>query len=113
MVWSISDALVAQPDAYTLTEEYRIYIESLLTMFRNDSGTTPVDLSPEQGYLYRFDLTSFLLDNNVPMEDHELVMRINGKTSVHDIDETLTRLLIPDQNLVAQLKQIFRTKLAS
>jgi len=111
MAWKISDSMIAQPDDYTLTDEYRTFIESLLTKFRTDSGTTTLEISPETGYLYRFDLTSFLLDNGVPLEDHELIMRINGLVSVHDIDEKLVRLLIPDQALVAQLKQIFRTKL--
>lgn len=113
MTWRIKDLMIQQPDLHTFSDEYRVYIESLLTTLRNSPNTVRIDIPPESGYLYRFDITSFLLDNNVPLEDHELVMRMNGITSIHQIDEDLDHLLLPDQSQVAQYKQIFRSKLSA
>lgn len=111
MAAAIRTKFVEQPDEYTLSDDYKAYIESLVPMLRAREDTVRLDLDPEKGYLYRFDLTSFLLDNHVALEDHLLIMRVNGLTSAHEIDEYTTSLLIPDQSLIAQLKQIYRTRL--
>lgn len=107
----ISKWIVASPSSFTLTQDYKTYMESLLNYFRASDSTRQVPVPPEVGYLYRFDLTQFLLANNVPLEDHYLVMRVNGFTSIHQIDETIHQILVPDMALVARFKQIYRTSL--
>lgn len=109
----ISKWIVSSPSDFTLTQDYRTYVESLLLYFRNSDTTRAVLVTPETGYLYRFDLTQFLLANSVPLEDHYLVMRVNGFTSIHDIDETTNQILVPDASLIARFKQIYRTSLTA
>lgn len=109
---AIDTYLIIPPDDYTLSEEYKSFIESLIPTLVNSVNTTVVNVSPETGYLYRGDLTSFLLDHpqNVPIEDHRVIMRMNGMYSSQEFDETCSTLLIPDQFLIGQLKQLFRSK---
>lgn len=107
----ISKWIVASPSSFTLTQDYKTYIDSLIIYFRESETTRQVIVSPETGYLYRFDLTQFLLANGVPLEDHYLVMRVNGFSSIHQIDETINHILVPDMALVARFKQIYRTSL--
>ncbi|MNE57549.1 hypothetical protein D3C80_1525200 [compost metagenome] len=107
----VSKWIVSSPSSFTLTQDYKTYVDSLIMYFRNSETTRQVLVPPETGYLYRFDLTQFLLANNVPLEDHYLVMRVNGFTSVHQIDETINNILVPDQALIARFKQIYRTSL--
>lgn len=101
------------PDEYTTTEDYMTFCESLVTFYRTHPTTTPIIIAPEDGYLYQFDLAAFLLDNGVQLEDHELIMRVNGLTSNTQIDENLGTLLIPNKDLVARMKMVFRTRLTA
>lgn len=103
--------MATPPDSITLTESYWTFIESMLNVIKNDPATQTVYISPEVGYLFRFNMTGFLLENSVPLEDHRLVLRVNGLSSVHDIDEFTTSLRIPDASTIARFKQIYRTSL--
>lgn len=111
MATKLASLMIQSPDAITLTDEYSTYIESLADMLRKDPSTREIYIEPQTGYLFRFDLTGFLLQNNVPLEDHRLVMRINGISSAQAMDEYRESLLVPDASRVASLKQIYRTSL--
>ena len=110
---ALDNLRIKSPDAYTLTDDYNAYIESLITHLRNHSLTTAVSISPEQGYLYQFDMTGFLLRNNFDIEDHRLIMRMNNLYSVHQMDENIGTLLVPNQQYVASLKMVYRTRLTN
>lgn len=101
------------PDEYTTTEEYKTFIESMVTFYRTHPTTETIIIAPEDGYLYQFDMAAFLLDNKVQLEDHELIMRVNGLTSNTQIDENLGILLIPNKDLVARMKMVYRTRLTA
>jgi len=103
--------MIQSPDLITMTDEYNTFIKSLVVPLKNSASTQLVEIAPETGYLYRFNLTGFLLANNVPLEDHRLVMLINGITDIHDMDENRNKLLIPDPSEVARYKQVYRTSL--
>lgn len=111
MATKLDTLQVGTPDEYTLSEGYNTFLQSMIGYMRNDPNTRVITIDPEIGYLYKFDLTAFLLSQSVDVEDHRLIMMVNGITSRHQIDETMTSLLIPNQALVARLKQIYRTSL--
>lgn len=99
------------PDGYTLEPKYRTFINSMAQYLRASTGVRIVDIPAEEGYLYRFDLTQFLLKNKVALEDHYVIQVVNGIESVHALDENLRTLVIPPQSAIASLKQIYRTSL--
>lgn len=105
--------MAAAPDDYTLTDDYKAFVESIAETLRNSPSTRQIVVTPEAGYLYRFDLTGLLLLQKVPLEDHLLIRRVNRMTSIHDIDEELSVIYVPDASQVARLKQIYRTRLAA
>jgi len=111
MATKLDSLQVATPDEYTLSEGYNTFLQSMVGYIRNDPNTRAITIDPEVGYLYKFDLTAFLLSQSVELEDHRLIMMVNGISSRHQIDETMTSLLIPNQALVARLKQIYRTSM--
>lgn len=111
MTSSLNSLMPSAPALYTLTDEYKAYIESIVPILKTTGTIKNIVIPPESGYLYRFDLTSFLLDNSVPLEDHYLVMRMNELTSIHQIDENLNALIVPDQQLLNRLKQVYRTRI--
>lgn len=107
----INSLMITQPVDYSLTEDYKVFIDSLVELFKTTGEYRYVTVNPEESYVHRFDLTQFLIKNSIPIEDHYLIMRMNGITSVHEIDENRTSFIIPDQLLLSRMKQIYRTKL--
>lgn len=108
---SLDVMMVASPAAYTLTDEYKAFIESIVPTLRAHESTESITITPETGHLFRFDMTSFLLDQNVSLEDHLVVLRLNDLNGPQDLDENTTKLLKPDQQFLSQLKQVYRTRL--
>lgn len=108
---SLDAVMIAAPAAYTLTDEYKAFVESIVPTLREHESTTPLTIAAETGHLFRFDMTSFLLDQNVPLEDHLVVLRVNDLNGPQDLDETTTKLLLPDQQFLSQLKQVYRTRI--
>ncbi len=110
MASSLDNAMVKSPAAYTLTDDYKAFVESIIPAMK-EQGSTPLAITPETGHLFRFDMTSFLLDQSVSLEDHLVVLRLNDLNGPQDLDEYTTQLLIPDQTFLNQLKQVYRTRL--
>jgi hypothetical protein len=108
---SIDVMMVNSPADYTTTDEYKAFIESIIPTLRADSSTTSLTVPTETGYLYRYDLTGFLLEQKVPLEDHLVIIRLNDLNGPQDLDEHTTRLMVPDQAFLNQLKQVYRTRL--
>lgn len=109
---TLTNFMIPSADLFTLTEDYRIYIESLTGWLRENSTSNIISIQPEVGYLHRADLTTLLLENNVAIEDHYLILRVNGLTSPDEFDETVTSLIIPDQALISRMKSAYRTRLS-
>lgn len=110
---ALDNLRITSPDDYTTTREYNTFIESLVTFYRNHPATRAIAIAPEEGYLFQFDLAGFLLDQGVELEDHQLIMRVNEINSIHEIDENIGTLLIPDKDLVARMKMVYRTRLTA
>jgi hypothetical protein len=108
---SLNSRMTESPDEYTLTEDYRAFIESVRTYIKTAPSTRTLIIASDVGYVYRGNLTAFLLDQGVPLEDHYVLLRVNDLSDMTAFDEKTTTLLAPDQMLVASLKQAYRTRL--
>jgi hypothetical protein len=111
MASSLDNAMIAKPADYTLTDEYKAFVESIIPSLRESPTTNTLTIPTETGYLFRYDLTSFLLDQKVAIEDHLVIIRLNDLNGPQDFDENTTRLLVPDQQFLSQLKQVYRTRI--
>lgn len=111
MASSLDNAMISAPAEYTLTDEYKAFIESIIPTLRTSPSTDVLTVPVETGYLFRFDLTSFLLDQKVAIEDHLVIIRLNDLNGPQDFDEHTSKLMIPDQQFLGQLKQVYRTRI--
>lgn len=111
MASSLDNAMITPPSEYTLTDEYKAFVESIIPSLRVDPSTSTLTVPNETGYLFRYDLTSFLLDQKVAIEDHLIIIRLNDLNGPQDFDEHTSRLLIPDQQFLGNLKQVYRTRI--
>jgi hypothetical protein len=111
MASTLDNAMITVPSEYTLSDEYKAFVESIIPTLRNEPSTNLLTVPVETGYLFRYDLTSFLLDQKVAIEDHLVIIRLNDLNGPQDFDEHTTKLLIPDQQFLGQLKQVYRTRI--
>lgn len=108
---SLNSFMIPQPETYLFTEDYRTFIESMLYFFRTSPNAGVLSLSPEEKHVYKFDLTGFLLDNNIPISDHYLIMRINELENLHDLDVVVDGLILPDMDLLRTVNSIYKSKM--
>lgn len=108
---SLDNYMITSPSNFTLSDDYKYFIESMVDSIKTNGNYTTLAITPDTGYLYQGDMTAFLIDQGVPIEDHFVVVRLNDLDSVYDIDENLSTLMIPDATNLARLKQVFQTTL--
>lgn len=112
MTSSLSTAAVTAPAEYTLSKDYRVFIETMIPALLADADVRQITVPAEIGYLYRGNLTAYLLDNQIPLEDHYVIQRMNNITHPLEFNETVDYLIVPGISLLGRLKQIYRTKLS-
>lgn len=108
---SIDNAMIASPDEYTLTDEYKAYVESIIPLLNSHPSSERITVTPETGWLYRGNLTAFLLDQKVALEDHLVIYRMNDLNGPQDFDENSTVLVVPDRQYLSKLKSVYKTRL--
>lgn len=91
-----------QPKYYE--DAFRNILEAHLSYLRGHSTTTYVSVDPGNAYKYEYNLYLLLESLNYPEHLHWLIMRLSGLTSPYDMRENFTTLVVPDQNIVEQLK---------
>ena len=105
----LDSLMVDAGQTYTYTRDYQLYMESHMRFLRNHESTTAVGVDKEQVYKHLYDFTGFLRTVGIPPEDHWLILRMNGFTSLDQLDDQVESLLIPSQQLVESLKRMYRT----
>ena len=108
---SLKSLMVRSPEPYLFSEDYRSFLETLMYFFRTSPNAPSISLSAEIKHLYKFDMCGYLLDNNVDLAEHHLVMRINELENMHDLDVPLDSLLLPDPDLLQIVKSIYKSKM--
>lgn len=91
-----------QPKYYE--DAFRTVLESHFTFLRTHSSTQYVTVNPGDAYKYEYNLYLLLSALNYPEHLHWLIMRLSGLTNPTDMREDFSTLVVPDLNLVEQLK---------
>ena len=108
---SLQQAFGKPLESYTLTQGYLAHIDSLRQVLYADQNTVRQVISPELGYVFKGNLTGLLLELKVDRKYHLIIMRVNGISSIHDVDETLGSLRIPSPQVMDQIMQIYKQSL--
>jgi len=109
MVDSLRDYAVAPVPDFMRDEKFKTYIETIIPFLLTTGNTDTLVINPSDGNINAFDLSGFLLDRNIGMKYHYIIMRMNDLTSVHDLDEEIRTLVIPDFNVLEELIQLYRS----
>lgn len=111
MVHSISKYTLDPVPEFMRTDKFKTYIDSMIPMLINTGTSTQLVVDPSQGSIDAFDLTGYLLDNNIQLRYHYIVMRMNDMTSVHELDENTGVLLLPNMAVLEELIRVYSSSL--
>lgn len=92
-------------DVY-FTSSFRKVLEDHMTFLRTHEKTQMKIVQPLDLQKYRFDLTGLLNNMQIPLHMHWIIARMNNLTSLTDVPEELSYLLIPDSEVVDGIRQI-------
>lgn len=106
---TLNEAMISTGSDFTYTETYRTYIESHLNYLREQEEAFDVPLDKKQVYKHLNDFTSLFLEMGIPYEDHYVMLRLNGFTSVTELTMDIETLKVIPGQVLATLKQLFRT----
>lgn len=84
---------------------FRHCLEDHLRLLRSNAKPTSVD--PMDAYRFRYDLSAYLRHKGVPFHLHYIVMRVNDMYYNYDFDESTTYLLIPDEDSLSNIANIY------
>lgn len=90
-------------------EQFRNVLEDHMTFLRGHATTKSLTIEPTYAYKYEGDLSGLLTHYKIDVSRHWIIMRMNNYYSFNENDEFLATLLIPDNDTVEQIRQVFKT----
>lgn len=91
--------------------DFQRVLETHMRYLREHPDTNILSLDPHDTYKYEGDLNGLLRKQGIPSHHHWLVMRLNGFTSVTQIDGETTSLLYPSPDVVNEIRSRYLTTL--
>ena len=107
MANSIDNLMVSDGPAVFYDEDFKIVLESHLTYFRNPANNTVVPVASNDAYRFEGDLYGLLHSYNIQPQYHWIIMRVNEITAPYETTESLSHLLIPNTDLIENLRQLY------
>ena len=102
------DNLMNDPgDDIWYDQTFRITLEDHLTWLKNNSGTLQITIAANDAYKYEGDFFGLLNKYNAPPYLHWIIMRMNGLTSPSDSDASINTLLVPNLNVLDNIRQSY------
>lgn len=84
-------------------------LETYMRYLREHPDTERINIHPHDAYKYEGDLAGLLRKYQVPRHLHWLVMRMNEFTSTLDVKQDLESLLVPSDDVVNSIRQLYMT----
>lgn len=106
---SLNDLMTDDGSSDYYDPSFRDVLEAHLTWLRKSPNTYSIAVTAFDAHIYHQNLHGFLINNQVPLNLHWLVMRMNGFYSPFELDAKTTSLLIPNSKEVDRLRQSWNT----
>lgn len=102
--------LIGTTDNFYHETKFLELIESHLTFLRNAEGVMTLPVSSLASEKYRGDFFGLLADMNIPKDHWHIAMRVNDLRSSADFTGKMDVILVPNNQSLVLLKNIYRTK---
>lgn len=91
------------------TDDYLTFISSHLRYITNHPSTRTVVVDPTYVHKNLHDFDGLMMDMGIRYEDIALMRVINNMANPLDLTEAFESMILPDNELIDQLKSLFRT----
>jgi hypothetical protein len=108
----IDDLMLDPGPTIYYNDEFRRVLEDHMTVLRTSAGTRIIDIDAGTAYKFEADFYGLLVQLNVPLHLHWVVLRVNNMTNPSEFKVPRTEgieLRIPDPNAIGQILQSHRT----
>lgn len=95
-------------DSYYTTEWYTV-VESHLQWLVQHPETAVVSIDRHDAYKYEGDLAGLLLNMDISVNMHHVVMRMNNMVSPTDFDTEMLYLAIPSASVINEMMNFHQT----
>lgn len=99
---------VSTADMY-YDERFRLLIEQHLNALITFQGNVYLTVSPMEFEVWAGNLYGYLHSQNIPIEQHWIIMRMNNMDSTLDFSDVLVNLILPDMEQITKLREMFNT----
>ena len=106
---SINSMLISSDSSTYYSRGFRNVLEDHMTFLRKHSETRIIPVTPMQAHQYEFDSTGLLNELGIPLKMHWVVIRMNHLTSLTEVPADLIQLLVPSENEITKLKQLYES----
>lgn len=90
-------------------QAFRNVLEDFMSVLRTNAGNAALNIDVNIAYKYESDLFGLLNYYNIQPALHWVVMRMNNLTSPTDYTSSMVSLLLPDSNVINQIRQSHMT----
>ncbi len=94
----------AGPDIY-YGHGFHVVLEDHMSFLKEHPTSRVLTLEPMLAYKFEGDLFGLLLELNIPMQLHWIVMRMNNYRAPYDFDKGTGFLIVPDESTVDMIRQ--------
>jgi hypothetical protein len=109
MAMAINKLMVQEGPSIHYDPKFCRTLETYMDYLRKHPETQSVPINPHDAYKYEGDLISLLRRYQVPRHLHWVVMRMNEFTSTSDVKQDLQSLLVPLDDVVNNIRQLYLT----
>lgn len=111
MTMEVLKKMVPVPDLITNHQDFRLMLETHRFYLRQSGNFDPHIVDTHEAYKYRYDLYGYLTAQAVNPELHWITMRLSDMESPMELDENVSYLIIPKNEVYAKLKSLYVTSL--
>lgn len=105
---SINDLAPVQDEVY-FNPAFLKVVEDNLTYLRTSGRISSVTLTNTQCQKFQGDFFGLLIDLQVQLKHHHIVLRVNNLLHTGDFTGEVNVILMPDVTIIEQLKTVFET----
>lgn len=108
---SINSMLISSDSSTYYSRGFRNVLEDHMTYLRKHPETRVIPVTPMQAHQYEFDMTGLLNELGIPLKMHWVVIRMNHFNSLTEVPADLIQLLLPSENEIIKLKQLYESSI--
>lgn len=103
----LNGLMIDQGNSLYHSAEFMRYIDNHVNYLK-ENGASVVDVDPGLVYKFEYNFFSLLVELKYNFEDHMVLLLVNGFKSPTDMTREFKSIVVPNPEVLTNLKQLFR-----